>query len=252
MVSDETFRSTADYRVPLLHLFAELEDGQGYAKDICRLFQHRYDHLIPQQHRVLLSNGNPAWDGNVRWACANLKGLGFLDNPERGFWRITDEGRHWLKENPDATRIKRTGKQKSQTSPRKASTKAPSTPGITLEMLEQTRKLMPADQFRQVWGVLYDQLLAEKRTRTITEITQMELGRRTRRWLDDVHTFLNGRSASPLSSEVLCDWMHFCYILELHREAAALLAYVREDEVEPNVYRRVKRIAEVSRSKLMG
>nr|MBC8254351.1 hypothetical protein [Ardenticatenia bacterium] len=79
-----------------------------------------------------------------------------------------------------------------------------------------------------------------------------ELGRRTRRWLDEVHAFLSGKGASTPSSEVLCDWIHFCYTVELYREAAALLPYVNEGEVAPAICKRAKRIAEVCRSKLAG
>ena len=118
-------------------------------------------------------------------------------------------------------------------------------------MLEQTRKGMPADQFRQVWGKLYDELLAEERAKAITQITQTELGRRARRWLDGVHAFLQGKEASP-SSEVLCDWIHFCYTLKLYREAAALLPYVREDEVDPAVYKRASRVAQTCRGRLIA
>ena len=51
---------------------------------------------------------------------------------------------------------------------------------------------------------------------------------------------------------MLCDWIHFCYALELYREAAALLPYVRQDEVDPAIYKRAKRIAEVCRGKMAG
>ena len=121
-----------------------------------------------------------------------------------------------------------------------------------MEMLEQTRKQMPADQFRQLWGTLYDQLLAEERAKAVTEITQTELGRRARRRMDEIHAFLSGKNVSTPSAEVLCDWIHFCYTLDLFREAAALLPYIREDEVDAAIYRRAKRIAEVCRSKLAG
>lgn len=83
-----------------------------------------------------------------------------------------------------------------------------------------------------------------------SEITPTELGRRTRRWLNEVHHFLQGKSTSRPSPDVLCDWVHFCYTLELYSEAAALLAYVGQDEVDPGAYKRAKRVAEVSHSKL--
>ncbi len=252
MSNDRTFTTTTDYHVPLLRLLAELEDGVGQSAEICRLFQQKYERLIPQEHYGLRTNGKPIWENNTRWARNHLKDNGFLEAPERGVWRITEDGRRWLKENPDATRMHRRRRQKGRTSLRRASSSAPSVPGITLEMLEQTRRTMPPDQFREVWGTLYDQLLAQERAKAVTEITQTELGRRTRRWLDEVHAFLNGKNPSMPSSETICDWIHFCYNLELYREAGALLPYVRADEAAPAVYRRAKRVADVCRNKLSG
>ena len=110
---------------------------------------------------------------------------------------------------------------------------------------------MPSDQFREVWGTLYDQLLAEERAKAVTEITQTELGRRTRRWLDDVHAFLNGKNASTPATETLCDWIQFCYALELYREAAALLPFVSADDVDRATYARSRRIAEVARTRVL-
>jgi len=250
-MDDTHFAIRKDYEVPLLRLLCKLPGGQGETAEVLDLFQDEYSHLIPEEHLELRDSGEPIWRNNVRWCRQNLKQLGLLDAPAHGVWRITDAGRQWLKENPDAMRIKGRARRTSPRSRRKPS-KPSVAPGITLEMLEQTRKLMPTDQFRQVWGVLYDQLLTEERAKAITTITQTELGRRTRRWLDEVHAFLRGKGASTPSSEVLCDWIHLCYTVELHREAAALLPYVHEDEVEPAIYKRAKRVAEVCRSKLAG
>jgi len=252
MADLEPFATQADYQVPLLCLLVKLPGGQGRASEVCRLFGQEYGPLIPAQDRDLRRTGIPIWEHNVRWVRQTLKEYGFLDAPERGVWRITDAGRQWLKDNPNARRIQGEARRRPSGSRLRRTPKAPSMPGITLEMLEQTRKSMPAEQFRQVWGALYDQLLAEERAKVITTITPTELGRRTRRWLDEVHAFLSGRNASSPSSQVLCDWIHLCYVLELYREAAALLPYVREDEVDAAIYRRAKRVAEACRGKLVG
>jgi len=121
--------------------------------------------------------------------------------------------------------------------------------GITLAQLKATKQEMSPDQFRATWGEQYDQLLAEELAKTTTDITPTELGRRARRRLDEIHAFLHGQTASMPSAELLCDWIQFCYALELYREAAALLPYVREDEVDAAIYKRAERIAEVCRSK---
>jgi hypothetical protein len=251
-MNDAPFDIGKDYDVPLLRLLCKLPGGQGETAEVCRLFEVEYRDGIPEDHRVLRSNGEPIWYNNVCWSRARLKESGFLDMPRRGIWRVTEAGQKWAEENPKAVRLSRVRTHSSGKLHQKRSPKVAPAAGLTLEMLEQTRQVMPADQFRQVWGALYDQLLAEERTKAVTQITQTELGRRTRRWLDDVHAFLSGKNATQPSSEVICDWIQFCYVLELYHEAAALLPYVREDEVDAASYRRAKRVAEVCRSKLAG
>jgi hypothetical protein len=70
--------------------------------------------------------------------------------------------------------------------------------------------------------------------------------------LDEIHAFLHGQSPDIPSAEALCDWIQFCYALELCQEASALLPYVREDEVDAAIYKRAKRVAKVCRSKITG
>ena len=253
MVADKVLATQTDYQAPLLRLLSELPDGQGGAAEVCRLFEDKYGHLISDEHRQLRSDGSPEWEKKVHWARYQLKEYDLVDAPGRGIWRITEAGRRWVEENPHVMRIKGVPKLSPQKSRRKSSPrKAASVPGITLEMLEQTRKAMPTDQFRQLWGALYDQLLTEERAKAITAITQTELGRRAHQRLDEIHVFLCGKAASLPPAEVLCDWIHFCYALELYREAAALLPYIRGDEVDQATYKRAKRVASLCRNKLTG
>ena len=125
-------------------------------------------------------------------------------------------------------------------------------PGITLEQLKATKREMSPEKFRATWGELYDKLLAEELSELTTDVTPAELGQRVERRVDGIHAFLHGQTASAPSAEVLCDWIQFCYALELYREAAALFFHVHEGEVGSNAFGRVKRIAEVSRAKLVS
>ncbi len=129
--------------------------------------------------------------------------------------------------------------------------KAPE-PDITFEQLKVTKQEMPPEKFRATWGDLYDRLVAEELSKLTSDVTAAELGRPAKRRLDEVHAFLHGRKTSTPSAETLCDWIQFCYALELYREASALLPYVREDEVDVATYKRAKRVTEVCRSKLAG
>ncbi len=117
-------------------------------------------------------------------------------------------------------------------------------------MLELTRQSMSAGQFRQVWGPIYDQLLAEKRARAITPISDKQLLLAACQPVRCIQDNLQGRGNDAPKSEELCDWIHFCYTLDLYREAAALWQYVHQDEVNAWQYERTKKVAPVCRAKI--
>lgn len=120
---------------------------------------------------------------------------------------------------------------------------------ISLEMLELTRQSMPADQFRQIWGALYDQLLVEERAKAITPLNDKELASRVRKLVQRIQDFLQGRGNQTPQSEEICDWINLCYALELYREATALWQYVHQDEVNGWHFDRTKKVAAVCRVK---
>lgn len=268
MIDEQMFEIQPDYEVPLLRLMSRLPGGQGKTDDVCRLFEAEYGHRIPQEHYEGRKGQEAKWRLNVRWCRKSLVERGYFERSAPGIWKISDAGREWLEKNPGEPSIpgwggKNPSKQRNREidSPTKFPTDRESSRrsdksvpirGINLEMLEQTRAQMPHNEFRRLWGPLYDQLLAKQQDRIVTKITQTELGRRCQQRLVEIHTFLQGKSPSRPSSAVLCDWIQFCYVLELHPEAAALLTYIGEDEVDPAIYKRAKRMAEVSRSKLSG
>jgi hypothetical protein len=117
-------------------------------------------------------------------------------------------------------------------------------------MLEQTRKAMPQESFRQVWGTLYDQLLAKERAKAITQISDKELLVAVRQPVRRIQDFLQGRGNDTPKSEDMCDWIQLCYTLGLYREGAALWQYVQRDEVNAWLYERSKKIATVCRTRI--
>ncbi len=135
---------------------------------------------------------------------------------------------------------------------RTRTTSAPSSSqpdSISLEMLELTRQSMPVDQFRQIWGALYNQLLVEERAKAITPLNDKELASRARKLVRRIQDFLQGRGNQTPQSEEICDWINLCYALELYREATALWQYVHQDEVNAWQFDRTKRVAAVCRVK---
>mgnify|MGYP000253548501 CR=1 FL=1 len=256
MVTEASFQGVSQYELALLRLLAKMPAGGGQAQEILRRFEAEYRDRIPVSDYQDASSGEPRWSNHVRWSRQYLKERGFLQSPRQGVWYVTDAGRRWLTDHPDADQMpprvhrQRPGSATVQTGRRRRRRAAPSeSHGITLEMLEQTRRAMPDDQFRRVWGTLYEQLLAAEQSKTISNVSQTELGRRARLKLDEVHTFLSGKGNTP-GSELLCDWIHFCFTLDLHREAATLIRYISESEVDAAIYRRAKRLADASRARL--
>jgi hypothetical protein len=245
-----------DYYVPLLRLLAEQPDGIGRSRDVIGLFGERHHDRIPAKDFEGLPSTpkEPRWANRVAWARQALKDMGFVDAPAWGVWRITQAGRDWLAQHPDATHLSPTTRQqragagpRSRTPSPRSKTAIPA--GLTRDLLEQTRQAMPADQFQQIWGAIYQALLAEERTKAITTLTDSSLKERARKPVRRIHAFIQGRGNDAPKSEEICDWIHFCYTLELYREAAALWQYVNQDDVHPWQYERTKRVAAVCRTK---
>lgn len=255
-MAEAQFQVESDYYVPLLRLLAEFPDG--VAKHYVReLFWERFKNRIPAEHLEAVAS-NPdldRWINKVDWSRNRLRQYGFVDSPEAGVWRITQSGREWLAQNPQATQIKATTRrQKSSRRPRSqassvAVSDAPPS-GITYEMLEQTRKAMSQESFRQVWGALYDQLLAKERAKAITQVSDKQLLQAVRQPVRRIQDFLQGRGNDTPKSEDVCDWIQFCYTLGLYREGAALWQYVQRDEVNAWLYERSKKIAAVCRTRI--
>jgi len=240
------FEVQSDYEVPLLRLLSTLEGGQGQASEVIRLFAERYEDNIHADQRELLSRGMPRWQENVRRARYGLVQCGLMDAPARGVWRVTDAGRQWLEDHPEATRLE-PGRRPRRTRRRRAHAAAQA--GATLEQLKATKTAMPPDRFRQIWGELYDQLLVEERAWSKTTISNRELGTRARAVLREVHDFLDGNAAAA-SSEKAYDWMQFCYALGLYRETAALFAFVFQDDLPEWAYERARKMAEACRARI--
>lgn len=63
------------------------------------------------------------------------------------------------------------------------------------------------------------------------------------RELKTIRSYLVGSSSLQPDGEKLCDWVHFCYTLELYAEGRDLFALVNPAEVHPWYFERTKRIA---------
>lgn len=249
------FEIESDYHVPLLRVLNEMPGGAARKRDVLAEFMRRFGHRIPPRHREMVSSNmnTPKWDNHLSWGRQHLIEAGYMDAPETGVWRITERGKRWLAENPNATHILARAARRgprSQRAPKTMQTASSLPAGLSLEMLEKTRQAMGEELFRPLWGTLYDQLLAAERARAVTEVTDAELGKAARRQVRQIHDYLQGRGADRPSSEQLCDWIYFCYQFSLFREAAALFPLIVTEEVNPWHLERTRKIAAACRSRL--
>jgi len=251
------FNQRADFTVPLLHLLADLPGGAGTRVEVSAQFLQRFRPEIPQKYFApVASGGEEKWHNFVAWARSDLKMMGFVDAAERGVWRITQAGRDWLKEHPNATHLSTLPQKRAD--PTAARKPKPSTPmisvrmpsGITLEKLERIRQVMPADEFRRDWGETYDHLLAAERAKAITPVNSRYLLDRIQPLVQRIQDFLQGHGGESPKSEVVCDWIFVCYTLELYREGAALWRYVNQDEVSAWQYERTAKISAACRARI--
>lgn len=246
------FRHWYDYATPLLQLLTDLPGEVNTRSQVSERFLERYRDQIPEKQReVIESYGKERWFVWLGWARGNLKEMGFMEASVPGSWRITQAGRDWLAANPGETNVLKRGRGRSERGElldRPAAAAVPQ--GITLEMLEQTRQIMPADQFRQIWGGIYEQVMAEERRKAITPASDRFLAEKARPVVKRVQDFLQGRSNESPKSELVCDWIFVCYNLELFREGASLWRYVNKDDVNPWHYERTAKISAACRARV--
>lgn len=250
--------TTKAYWVPLLKLMAEMPAGQADTSEVVELFYDRYgSELAPRQLEYKPDGRTERWRNNVEWARLELVKLRYMDSPERGVWRITAKGLEWLDTHPDASEIEDPpmrpthvqAKQRPMQVHSGSPTASASLPGITLAQLENTRKFMPAEDFRRIWGELYDQLLAEQRAHFITHIDRQKLVNTVIEQIYRIQGFVRGQSNDEPLPEQLCDWIYQCYLYGLYKEAEVLWPLVDETQVDPWYYKRTERIAVMCKAK---
>jgi len=244
MAKPQTLRTIEDYRPALLWLMGQLKRAQKW--DALAEFERELGALIPPEH---LQENSPIY--YVSRARRALVKAGLMGSGGRGIWTITPAGQQWLAEHPDGgeEELKALVRLVKKRVEARSLKQAAAPVGVTLEQLKATKAAIPPDQFRQIWGGLYDQLLAQERARSKTTISDRQLGTRARAVLREVHDFLDGDSGA-VSSEKAYDWMLFCYSLGLHRETVALSAYVFKDDLPEWAYERASKMAEACRARL--
>ncbi len=96
-----------DFQTIMLPLLEFAGDGKDHTlRDAIEQLARRF-RLTPEEQKELLPSGSQArFDNRVHWARSYLKQAGLLENPSRGAFRITDQGRKALGARPKEIDIK--------------------------------------------------------------------------------------------------------------------------------------------------
>ena len=107
-------RKSSEYMIALLNLMSTLPGEKGSERNVLGAFIQTYSNRLPQDHLVELPNGDFRWEIEVLKAIPYLERESLLDSPNRGIWRLTQEGRQWLREHQYTDQQSKTDYRKSQ------------------------------------------------------------------------------------------------------------------------------------------
>ena len=86
--------SIPDYQSCMLPLLKNLANGQSYQlKDAVEALSEQFELTPDECSQLLPSQRQGIFENRVAWAKSYLKQAGLLEYPERGFMRITEEGK---------------------------------------------------------------------------------------------------------------------------------------------------------------
>ncbi|GFP28139.1 hypothetical protein HKBW3S42_00420 [Candidatus Hakubella thermalkaliphila] len=66
----------------------------------------------------------------------------------------------------------------------------------------------------------------------------------------EIKAFLNGKLPGDTGYEQICQWIHFCYLLEMYWEGKELFKMLSEDEIPEGPYNWAKKLAEACELKV--
>jgi hypothetical protein len=96
-----------DFQSIMLPLLKLAEDGQEHKqREVCDTLATHFK-LTDQEKKEMLPSGKQArFSNRVAWSTVYLRKAGLLENSKRGVFRITEQGREQLKDNPSKIDIK--------------------------------------------------------------------------------------------------------------------------------------------------
>jgi len=233
-MTESDLAGPVDYEVALLKTLADLPGGQGKSGVVADVLFDRYRDVIPIEHRLSVGpNRTDRWRIRITQARNKLKNCGLLDAPSRGVWCITQAGRDWLAQNPDAWRLDSHARQPAERAgcraPARRARSGPTLdhnsdiPDVTLEKLQRIRQALPAEDFQRDWGATYDALLAQRRVDPVSVVSDGQILNAIHKLIGNIHAYLRGSLDFEPTMDDLCDWAYVCKLLRFDAEARVLL-----------------------------
>ena len=92
----------------MLPLLMSVNDDQEHYMRECVVTIADHFKLSPEQRSILKSSSKTetVWNNHVHWARQCLKRGGLVEDPKRGYTKITQKGKEWLKKDLDSITIK--------------------------------------------------------------------------------------------------------------------------------------------------
>jgi hypothetical protein len=214
----------AQYTLALLQLLDEV--GPLTTRLAIEAFEKKYRDRIPEDMYGMVGN-EFKWANRVRWERLNLARLGLMGNDQRGIWYITEKGYLFLREHPDdALRQLQDLMTTDANRAKEERQKKPRTPNI--------KTAMPKKKIENRQATLSSQEFEDK----------VSLAhRKLRQEIQTIRDYLHGVSALQPSNELLCDWVHFCYMFEFFTEGALLYPFISSEDVNPWYFERTRKLA---------
>jgi restriction system protein len=89
------------FQTLMLPLLKQLKDGKSYSADeLIEAIAKEFLISDDEQKELLPSGKDYVFRNRLGWARTHLKKAGLIDNPQRGYYRITERGLNALKQNP--------------------------------------------------------------------------------------------------------------------------------------------------------
>ena len=89
-MDDEQFKHQRDLYFPVLHILRDM-GGAGEAEEVCKRFLARHQHQLPPSFFTDKVDADVKWHDWVHRVHFQLKDRGYIVDPRRGYWALTDK-----------------------------------------------------------------------------------------------------------------------------------------------------------------